>query len=336
MKKIFVYVPINGVIEAITPAVRIFQTANDFLAANGLPPKFKVELTGLQKTITLSEGPYTITVDRLLKDVTEADLFIVPALLHPSMATAVEANSAAFPRLTALHAKGTEMASLCLGAFLLAATGVLDGKKCSTHWAYYNEFMQLYPQVTIASGSVITDEAGVYSSGGANSIWNLLLYLVEKYTNREIAILLAKFFAIDIDRNSQNAFSIFKGQKDHNDEDIIKTQDFIEKNISERIAIDQLASLIAVSRRSFERRFKQATNNTVLEYIQRVRIEAAKRKFESRRLNINEVMYDVGYTDTKAFRDVFKKVTGLTPIEYRNKYYKPNLDISFTPGYGLS
>lgn len=330
MKRICIYVPINGVIEAITPAARIFQTANEFLIANGYPPKFQVELVGLKKTIPLSNGLYSVTTDRLLKDVTTADLFIIPALIDSDMSKAVASNEPALPLIAAIHAKGTEVASLCLGAFLLAATGILDHKKCSTHWAYYHEFMQLYPQVEITDGTVITDEAGVYSSGGANSIWNLLLYLVEKYTNRETAILLAKYFAIDIDRNSQNAFSIFKGQKDHNDEGVIKAQEFIEKNIGERISIDQLAALIAVSRRSFERRFKQATNNTVLEYIQRVRIEAAKRKFESKRLNINEVMYDVGYTDTKAFRDVFKKVTGLTPIEYRNKYYKANLEMPST------
>ncbi|HNR16870.1 MAG TPA: helix-turn-helix domain-containing protein, partial [Chitinophagaceae bacterium] len=162
----------------------------------------------------------------------------------------------------------------------------------------------------------------IYSSGGANSYWNLLLYLVEKYTNRETAILASKYFAIDIDRDSQAAFAMFKGQKDHGDKEVRKAQEYIEKNIHERITIDELADKMAVSRRTFERRFKQATNNSVLEYIQRVKIEAAKRSFESSRKNINEVMFDVGYTDTKAFRTIFKRITGLTPIEYRNKYNK--------------
>ncbi|HNP98755.1 MAG TPA: helix-turn-helix domain-containing protein, partial [Bacteroidia bacterium] len=152
--------------------------------------------------------------------------------------------------------------------------------------------------------------------------WNLLLYLVEKYTNRETAILASKFFAIDIDRDSQSKFMMFNGQRNHRDEQIIKAQDFIEVNYQEKISLDQLAEHVAIGRRSFERRFKKATNNTVVEYIQRVKIEAAKRTFESSRKNINEVMYDVGYTDTKAFRDVFKKITGLTPVEYRNKYNK--------------
>lgn len=115
---------------------------------------------------------------------------------------------------------------------------------------------------------------------------------------------------------------MFEGQKNHNDPEIIKAQEFIEKNYQDRISVDQLADMLAIGRRSFERRFKKATNNTVVEYIQRVKIEAAKRSFERSRKNINEVMYDVGYTDTKAFRTIFKKITGLTPIEYRNKYKK--------------
>jgi transcriptional regulator GlxA family with amidase domain len=174
----------------------------------------------------------------------------------------------------------------------------------------------------LVDGSIITEEQGIYSSGGANSYWSLLLYLVEKYTDRDTAILASKYFAVDIDRDSQAAFMMFEGQKNHDDKEILKAQDYIEKNFTEKITVDELADRFNIGRRSFERRFKKATNNTIVEYIQRVKIEAAKRSFESSRKNINEVMFDVGYTDTKAFRMVFKKITGLTPIEYRNKYFK--------------
>ncbi len=169
---------------------------------------------------------------------------------------------------------------------------------------------------------MITDENNLYSSGGATSYWNLLLYLVEKYTDRETAILTSKFFAIDIDRDSQSAFMVFQGQKNHSDEEIKQAQEYIESHYHDKIAVEELADRFAIGRRSFERRFKKSTNNTVVEYLQRVRIEAAKRRFENSRKSINEVMYDVGYTDTKAFRDVFKKITGLTPVEYRNKFSK--------------
>ena len=234
----------------------------------------------------------------------------------------MDVNKELLPWIVDKYAKGAEVASLCIGAFLLAATGLLNGKKCSTHWNAAHDFRTMFPDVELVDGSIITEEHGIYSSGGANSYWNLLLYLLEKYTDRDTAILASKYFAIDIDRNSQASFMMFEGQKNHNDPEIIKAQEFIEKNYQERISVDQLADMLVIGRRSFERRFKKATNNTVVEYVQRVKIEAAKRSFERSRKNINEVMYDVGYTDTKAFRTIFKKITGLTPIEYRNKYKK--------------
>lgn len=321
MRRISVVVPESAVIEAITPAYRAFKTANDFLTATGKKPAFQVEYVGMKNTVTTNDGEYSIKINKLLKDVGKTDLMILPAL-YGNVDKAIEANSTAIPYILNLYNKGSEVASLCIGAFLLAETGLIEGKKCSTHWAYYNEFRERYPNVDVVDGTVITDEGRIYSSGGANSLWNLVLYLIEKYTDRNVAILVAKYFAIDIDRNSQAAFTIFTGQKDHNDKEILQTQLFIEENFTEKITIDMLAEKASVSRRSFERRFKEATNNTPIEYIQRVRIEAAKRSFEASRKNVTEVMFDVGYTDTKAFRDVFKKITGLTPLEYRNKYTK--------------
>jgi transcriptional regulator GlxA family with amidase domain len=149
-----------------------------------------------------------------------------------------------------------------------------------------------------------------------------LLYLIEKYAGRDIAILIAKTFMIDINKNSQSPFIIFEGQKSHEDDQIRSAQEFIETNFAEKITVDQLADMLALGRRSLERRFKKATCNTVSEYIQRVKMEAAKKSFETTRKNINEVMYEVGYTDIKAFRTIFKKVTGLSPVEYRNRYHK--------------
>lgn len=326
MKQVSVYVPEHAVIEAITPAYRTFTTANEFLKQSGKKPFFKVEYVGLKKTIYANDGEYAIKIDRLLKDIPKTDLIILPAL-YGDIDKAIIPNSKAITWIKQMYAKGSEVASLCIGAFLLAETGLVNKKKCSTHWAYYDLFRSKYPEVEIADGSVITDEGRIYSSGGANSLWNLLLYLLEKYTDRNTAILAAKYFAIDIDRNSQAAFTIFTGQKDHHDKEILQAQNFIEKNYTEKISVDDLADHTAISRRSFERRFKTATNNTPIEYLQRVRIEAAKRSFEASRKNVSEIMYDVGYTDSKAFRDVFKKVTGLTPIEYRNKYARMEIEM---------
>ncbi len=321
MKNVSILVPESSVMQAIADPRYLFSTINQFLAASGKPPYFNVQLVGLKKNVKLNGGTYIVQTDMLARDVKKTDLVLIPALFG-DMKNAVSKNKAFIPWIVQQYNNGAEVASLCVGAFLLASTGLLNGKKCSTHWGFGSELMEMFPEVEVVDGSIVTEEKRLYSSGGANSYWNLLLYLVEKYTSRELAILASKYFAIDIDRDSQAAFAMFKGQKEHNDPEVRKAQEYIEKNFQERITVEELCEKFAIGRRSFERRFKKATNNTAIEYIQRVKVEAAKRSFESSRKNINEVMFDVGYTDTKAFRTVFKKITGLTPVEYRNKYNK--------------
>jgi transcriptional regulator GlxA family with amidase domain len=214
------------------------------------------------------------------------------------------------------------VASLCLGAFLLASTGLLNGKKCATHWVAANEFRKMFPEVELITEKIITEEHGIYSSGGAFSYLNLILHLIDKYAGHDMAVLCAKVFAIEIERENQASFIIFQGQKEHDDEHVRKAQEYIESNYQEKTTVDSLAGMFAIGRRSFERRFKRATDNTVAEYIQRVKVEAAKKELEMSRKTVNEVMYEVGYSDIKAFRTTFKKITGLSPLEYRHKYNK--------------
>lgn len=317
--QVSVFVPQYGVIEAITPPFRTFNTANEFLTVFGKEPVFEVEYVGLNEYVPANNGEYTVKTDRLLKDVTHTDLLIIPPTFGDTNA-GIQANVEAIPYFRKLHANGSSLASLCIGAFLLAETGLLDGKKCSTHWAHISEFREKYPNIEVEDGAIITEHDNIYSSGGASSLWNLILYLVEKFSDRETAVMISKYFALDIGRDNQSQFAIFRGQKNHGDSDIQKVQDYIEQQYEKKLTVEELANLINTGRRTFERRFKDATNNTPLEYLQRVRMEAAKRFFEASRRNVAEVMYDVGYTDTKAFRDIFKKITGLTPIEYRNKF----------------
>ena len=302
----------------------MFKAVNQFLVSSGKPPLFDVQLVAITKEVKLENSLYTVHAEKVLKDVHKTDLIFIPAI-SGDIPAALKLNKDYMPWIVNQYKNGAEVASLCIGAFVLAATGLLNGKKCSSHWNAANEFRTMFPEVELVDGSILTEEQGIYSSGGANSYWSLLLYLVEKYTDRDTAILASKFFAVDIDRDSQASFMMFKGQKEHDDREILKVQEFIEENYQEKITVDELAARVSIGRRSFERRFKKATNNTVVEYMQRVKIEAAKRSFESSRKNINEVMFDVGYTDTKAFRTIFKKITGLTPVEYRNKYNKQGM-----------
>ena len=233
----------------------------------------------------------------------------------------LDANKDFIPWILEQRSKhGAEVASMCMGAFVLAKTGLVDGKQCATHWAGMNLFRQMFPQVDLVSNKIVTDENGIYTSGGAYSFLNLMLHLVGKYCGKGAAIYISKFFEIDFDRENQNQFVIFQGQKDHEDEAIRQAQIFIEGNVTEKISVEKLAEKYAISRRNFVRRFKKATQNTPLEYIQRVKIEAAKRTLESTQQNVNEVMYQVGYSDQKAFRTVFKKYVGLSPVAYKSKY----------------
>jgi transcriptional regulator GlxA family with amidase domain len=321
MKHVSILVPESAVLAAIDDPRHVFSMVNSFFEKAGKPAIFDIKLIGLAKEVKLHNSSFTVHSDLLLNEVEKTDLIFIPAFVG-DLETAVEMNKDFIPWIIGQYKNGAEVASLCVGAFLLAKTGLLNDKKCSTHWRSADEFRKMFPEINLVTDRIITEEQGIYTSGGATSYWNLLLYLVEKYTDRETAILTAKVFAIDINRHSQSQFIIFNNQSNHADEPIKKAQKFIENNFQNRITVDQLSLMFAVGRRSFERRFKRATNNTVTEYIQRVKIEAAKKSFETSRKNIYEVMYDVGYSDTKAFRGTFKKITGMTPIDYRNKYNK--------------
>jgi transcriptional regulator GlxA family with amidase domain len=321
MKHISILVPKGAILGSLEGSRQLLTQVNHFFAAKGMEPVFKVQLVGLTSHTPITGGSYTVNSDLVLKDVKQTDLIIIPAL-DGEITCAIENNKEFIPWIIEKRAQGAEVASLCMGAFLLASTGLLKGKKCATHWMAANIFKQMFPDVELVTEKIITDEQGIYSSGGAFSYLNLILYLIEKFAGREMAVLSSKVFAIEMERTSQSPFIIFQGQKDHTDDPIKKAQDFIEKNYQEKITVEQLASMFALGRRNLERRFKKATANTVAEYIQRVKIEAAKMSLETSRENVNEVMYNVGYTDTKAFRSTFKRITGLSPMEYRNKYQR--------------
>lgn len=300
---------------------QVLSQVNGFLQQMGRPPIFDVHLVGLKQETKQSTGLFTVNPDTLIGDIKKTDLIIIPAI-HGDPKAALESNKAYIPWIIDQYKSGAEVVSFCIGAYFLAATGLLEGKNCATHWLHAHDFRTMFPEVNLVDDKIMTEDDGIYTSGGAYSYLNLLLYLIEKYAGRELAILTAKTFMIDIDRDSQSPFIMFEGQKKHDDDIIKKAQVFIEENYQEKITVDQLASMFALGRRSLERRFKKATSNTVNEYIQRVKIEAAKKTLETSRKNISEVMYDVGYTDTKAFRNIFKKITNLSPIEYKHKYNK--------------
>lgn len=300
---------------------QIFGWVNDFLVQSGRNPLFKLHLVGLTANTTQSNGLFTVNPELLLGEVDKTDLIVLPAI-HGPFPHNLEQNAALIPWLVKHYEQGAEIVSLCVGSFFLAATGILDGKQCSTHWSFADDFRKLFPNALLMDDKIITEANGIYTSGGAYSFTNLLLHLIQKYAGREVAIATAKAFMLDIEKTSQSSFMVFSGQRTHDDKEVLNAQDYIEQHYQDKITIDELCDRSSLGRRTFERRFKKATANTVTEYIQRVKIEAAKKELESCRKTVNEVMYEIGYSDSKSFREVFKKITNMSPVAYRNKYSK--------------
>lgn len=311
---------IPSTVTCILGAYEVFDLANAYWKNLGKEKLFEIQLVGISEKEELKGGLITIRPEVHISNIRKTDLIVIPSLSYKVIYD--DRTPQMLEWIKVQYKNGAEIASLCSGAFVLAATGLLDGKSCSTHWVHSESFRKIFPKVNLQPDNLITDENGIYTNGGAYSFLNLLIYLVEKYYDRKTAIYCSKMCQIEMDRNSQSAFTIFTGQKLHDDEMVQQAQAFIENNLTEKISMEHLSDRFAVGRRTFDRRFIKATGNTPVEYSQRVKIESAKKAFETTRKNITEVMYEVGYSDVKAFREVFRKITGLSPLEYRNKYNK--------------
>jgi transcriptional regulator GlxA family with amidase domain len=325
MKHLTIIVPDGeNNLSSIVGAYKIFTRANAYWKETGRNELFKIQLAGISKEVEFYDGLFSVKPHTHISGIAKTNLIIIPSLNH-NYQKAVEDNELLIDWIARQYRNGAEIASICTGAFMLASSGLLDGKTCSTHWAVADNFRNMFPKVNLQTDKLITDENGIYTNGGAYSFLNLVLYLIEKYYDRQAAIFCSKVFQIEMDRQSQSAFTIFKGQKLHGDEMVKEAQAYIESKPYEKISVEHLSSRFSVGRRNFDRRFIKATGNTPVEYAQRVKIESAKKAFETSRKTINEVMYEVGYSDVKAFREVFRKITGMSPLEYRGKYNKEAL-----------
>jgi transcriptional regulator GlxA family with amidase domain len=325
MKHLTIIVPDGeNNLSSIVGAYKIFTRANAYWKETKSKEMFTIQLAGISKEVEFYKGLFTVKPHTHISAIAKTDLIIIPSLNH-NYEKALKQNKLLVDWIEKQYKHGAEIASICTGAFMLASSGLLDGKSCSTHWAVADSFRNMFPQVNLQTDKLITDEYGIYTNGGAYSFLNLIIYLIEKYFDRQTAIFCSKVFQVEMDRQSQSAFTIFKGQKLHGDEMVQQAQSYIESKLHEKISVEDLSSRFAVGRRNFDRRFIKATGNTPVEYSQRVKIESAKKAFETTRKTVNEVMYEVGYVDVKAFREVFRKITGMSPLEYRDKYNKEAL-----------
>jgi transcriptional regulator GlxA family with amidase domain len=323
MKQVTILVPTGNVnLSSVMGTLEILTEANEYWQKLGNRPGIEVRIAGDLAELKQNARFYSLhPVD--LGEIKKHDLVIIPSVADPGgFDRLITNNKALIEWMKAQYKNGAEIASICTGTFLLAATGLLEGKTCSTHWHAESDFRRLFPNVDLQIDKLLIAGQGIYTNGGAFSFLNLVLLLVEKYFDRQTAIYCSKVFQIDFDRTSQSPFAIFQPQKNHGDELVCKAQTYMEENLSEKISFEKLASKLAVSRRNFDRRFIKATGNTPVEYLQRVKVEVAKSTLEKGRKNIFEVMEEVGYTDDRAFREVFKKITGLSPLDYKAKFNK--------------
>ncbi|MEM9718899.1 MAG: helix-turn-helix domain-containing protein [Bacteroidota bacterium] len=330
MKHVSIIVPEgNLILDTIVGTLNLFRMANSYSNRLGKTQEdvFSIDLVALTKAPIICHKFFEVKPTKTLDEIERTDLIIISSITG-NIEKALSQNEPLINWIKAQRIENeAEVASLCRSAFILAETGLLNEKSCATHWAVHSQFERKYAKVHLLPERIISEDNGIYSSGGAYSFLNLIIYLIEKYYGREVAIWCSKMAEIDFDRSDQNQFIIFKGQKDHTDEGIKEVQLYIEENYEKKLSVDGLAQKFAISNRNFIRRFKKATQNTPFEYIQRVKVEAAKKRFESSALQINEVMYQVGYNDEKAFRKTFKKYTGLSPLEYRRKF---NREMAFS------
>jgi transcriptional regulator GlxA family with amidase domain len=321
MRTVYILIYEEVVLSAVSSVLDLLNAANDLIASGRKNSKngFQIELISEKiKNIKLSTTA-RMMCSKTIKDVKRADLVIIPPF-NGGADVILSKNEGIVQWLRTLNPNKIEVASLCYGSYFLAEAGLLSGKEGTSHWMAIDDMQRRYPDIKFLSDAVITDYKGVYTSGGAFSSLNLILYLVEKFSGSEVAVQLSKQFSIDMDRVTQAYFAVFQGQRNHKDDQIHKAQSYIEKNYSRQISVEQIADDANMSRRNFIRRFKDATRNNPLEYIQRVRIESAKKRIEKGERDVLSIMYYVGYNDIKTFRFIFKRITGITPQDYAKKY----------------
>lgn len=280
---------------------------------------FRVTTASLDGQPVRGQGPLGLVPDMAIKDVRQADLIFVPAA-GLGVEAIIERNRQLLPWLKKWRARGAYVAGVCSGVAILAAAGFLDGRPATTHWALAEEFVTHFPNVDWRPEKFVTEAEGVFCGGGVYASMDLGLFLVEKFCGRDVARETAKALLIDMPRRHQAGFSILPQGALHGDGAILKAEEWIQANCAVDFRMDDLAAEVGMSPRNFARRFKRATGETPLAYLQKLRIALARRMLEGGARTVQEVAAAVGYDDPVFFRQVFKRHSGLTPQDYRRRF----------------
>jgi transcriptional regulator GlxA family with amidase domain len=323
MKKVTILAMQNTMSSAVTGPLEVFaQTGVMWNHFNGKPmaPRFEVGVVTTHGRPFKCLSGVRIVPDGSIHDIDRTDLVVISSILDIEKTMRVQPEAVDWIRRR--YRQGAHVASVCSGAFVLAETGLLDGKTATTHWAFADRFRRRYPRIRLKTERMVTDEGDLFCSGGANAGVDLALYLVAKYCGREVALQSAKAMIAEFGRTTQAPYAIFPYRKDHGDDQVLAVQDWIETHCDQNFNYEDLARRSGMSRRTMERRFKSATGETPLTYQQGLRVEAAKRLLEQGPRSFDEITYAVGYEDASTFRKIFSKQTGLVPSEYRQKFQR--------------
>jgi transcriptional regulator GlxA family with amidase domain len=308
--------------SAITGALDLFSLAGvTWQIMQGLEPKqlFDVQLASIGGKPINCINQLQLNSHIAIEDVESTDLLMIPTI-GGQVETVLANSRGLLPHIIHHYQAGADIASNCSGAFLLAESGILDGKEATTHWGYADLFKHRYPNIALKPDKMITHQDAIYCSGGGMAWFDLALLLIERYCGHDIATNTAKAYVIDIARGNQSAYAQVSSKKYHLDKDVLRIQEWLENEFHQLIKLDELAITFNFTPRTFNRRFKKATGQTPLQYLQSIRIEAAKKRLESQNSPLEKVINEVGYEDLSSFTRLFKNRTGLSPSQYRNKF----------------
>ena len=320
MTNLALIAPLDYKLLSIAAILDVFETVNRIYAENNhvLPVKISI----VQSTEQIEKDCcsfYGYPIKSITSDFT-ADMVLIPSFTTSNIKETISKNQLYIPWIQDQFRAGAEIASFCTGAFLLASTGLLNGKSATTHVDVCDALAASFPSVLVKPDQTVIADGKCYTSGGSTSTFQLLVLLVQKYFGNDIAVRIAKIFAIDLDRYTQSYFSTFRPNYTHNDELVMRVQRKIEANYFDINSIDDVIKDLPASRRNFVRRFKKATGIPPIEYLQHIRIETAKRQLEQTNHSITEIIFDTGYADPKSFRKIFQKLVGMKPMDYRDKF----------------
>jgi transcriptional regulator GlxA family with amidase domain len=282
-------------------------------------PRFRVTTASADGQAVCCDGPIHIRPQAALSAIRKVDLIFIPSA-GISVDDVVERNSQVIPWLHRWHKRGAAIASVCSGVGLVAAAGLLDGKRATTHWGLAERFRQKYPKVKWMPELMVTEDSGFYCGGGVNASLDLSLYLVERFCGHEVAMQSAKSLLIEMPRAWQAGFAIVPLKTEHSDQSISAAQDWLHENFRKTFPVEAPAGQVGMSLRNFVRRFKQATGDSPLIYLQKLRVAAAKRLLENDHHTVQEIGEAVGYHDAAFFREIFQRHTGLPPSVYRRRF----------------